>query len=70
MQETRPSVLKTGDLGPLPEVVIVVVTSEVRLKQLQSRMRTKRLGHFEVLLRTTKLAGTPLSAEILGFREH
>jgi len=59
-----------GTTAEATEAAGEFVTSEARLKQLQSRTRAKHLGHFEVLLRTTKLAGTPLSAEIVGFRDH
>jgi hypothetical protein len=59
-----------GTTAEATEAAGEFVTSEARLKQLQSLLHTKRLGHFEVLLRTTKLAGTPLSAEIVRYRQH
>lgn len=59
-----------GTTAEATETAGEFVTSEARLKQLQSLTDAKRLGHFEVLLRSTKLAGTPLSAEIVKYRQH
>lgn len=63
-------VLIEGTTAEATEAAGEFLTSEARLKQLQALMHVNRLRHFEVLLRTTKLAGTPLSAEIIGFRQH
>ena len=59
-----------GTTAEATEAAGEFITSEARLRQLQSLMHVQHLGHFEVLLRTTRLASTPLSAEIVGFRQH
>jgi hypothetical protein len=59
-----------GTTAEATEAAGEFLTSNARLNQLQSLMHVQRLTHFEVLLRTTKLAGTPLSAEIIGIRQY
>lgn len=44
------------------------ITSEDSLQRLQDRLHVRRLPYFEVLLKTTKLVGTPLSAEVIAYR--
>jgi len=46
------------------------LTSEVSLQRLRDRLHVSKLPYFEVLLRTTRLIGTPLSAEIVAYRTY
>lgn len=44
------------------------LTTEEPLHRFQSQLHVRALPYFEVLLKTTKLAGTPLSAEVIAYR--
>lgn len=44
------------------------LTSEVPFHRFQNQLHVRTLPYFEVLLKTTKLAGTPLSAEVIAYR--
>lgn len=44
------------------------LTSEDSLRRFQESLHLRRLPYFELLLKTTKLIGTPLSAEVIAYR--
>jgi hypothetical protein len=44
------------------------VTQESTLEQLQARLSSSSFGNFQVLLRTSRTAGSPLAAEIVSVR--
>ncbi len=44
------------------------LTSEGSLRGFQEQLKLRRLPYFELLLKTTKLAGTPLAAQVLAYR--
>lgn len=44
------------------------LTSEDSLRHFQDRLGVSTLPYFEVLLKTTKLVGTPLAAEVIAYR--
>ncbi len=44
------------------------LTSEESLQRFEDRMHVHRLPYFELLLKTTKLVGTPLDAEVIAYR--
>lgn len=44
------------------------LTSEDSLRSFQEQLKVRRLPYFELLLKTTKLAGTPLAAQIVAYR--
>jgi hypothetical protein len=44
------------------------LTSEEPLRRFRDRLHVRTLPYFEVLLKTTKLVGTPLSAEVIAYR--
>lgn len=46
------------------------VTSERTMESFLKRLHTKQIPYFEILLRTTRLSGTPFDAEVLGYRTH
>ena len=44
------------------------LTSEETLSRFQNRLHVRTFPYFEVLLKTVKLIGTPLSAEVIAYR--
>ena len=46
------------------------VTSEASMERLQKMFPSKQIPYFEVLLKTTRLTGTPLGAEIVAYRTY
>jgi hypothetical protein len=46
------------------------LTSDRSLQQLLAKLPPGPIPYFEVLLKTTRLSGTPFNAEILGFRTY
>jgi hypothetical protein len=46
------------------------LTSETSLASLLKRVPSKQIPYFEVLLKTTRLSGTPFNAEIIAFRTY
>jgi hypothetical protein len=44
------------------------LTSEESLHRFQNKLQVRTLPYFEVLLKTTKVAGTPLAAEVIAYR--
>lgn len=62
-------ILLEGTSAEATEAAGEFLTSEDQLRHLQSVMHEPSLRHFEVLLRTTRLAATPLSAEIVAWRK-
>jgi hypothetical protein len=44
------------------------LTSEEQFHRFQEQLHTARIPYFELLLKTTKLVGTPLSAQIIAYR--
>jgi hypothetical protein len=44
------------------------LTSEEPFQRFQNQLHVRTLPYFEVLLKTTRLAGTPLSAEVIAYR--
>ncbi|HUA99945.1 MAG TPA: hypothetical protein VMA34_16550 [Terracidiphilus sp.] len=44
------------------------LTSEDSLQRFEDRLRIHTLPYFELLLKTTKLVGTPLDAEVIAYR--
>ena len=44
------------------------LTSEDSMNRLEERLHVQRLPYFELLLKTTKLVGTPLDAEVIAYR--
>jgi len=46
------------------------VTSETSMEGFLQRLHTKQFPYFEVLLRTTRMSGTPFHAEIIAYRTY
>lgn len=46
------------------------VTTDDSMQSFLEKLPGKKFSHFELLLRTSRVAGTPLKAEILAFRIH
>jgi hypothetical protein len=46
------------------------LTSDRSLGSLLAKLNTKQIPYFEVLLKTTRLSGTPFNAEIIGYRTY
>jgi hypothetical protein len=44
------------------------ITSEDSLEGFLKRLHTKKIPYFEILLKTTRLNGTPFSAQLLSYR--
>lgn len=44
------------------------LTSEESLGRFRDKLHVRTLPYFEILLKTTKLAGTPLAAEVIAYR--
>jgi len=44
------------------------LTSEGSLSGFLNRLHTKPFPHFELLLKTTRLSGTPFNAEVIAYR--
>jgi len=44
------------------------ITSEESLHRFEDRLHAQALPYFELLLKTTKLVGTPLNAEVVAYR--
>jgi hypothetical protein len=44
------------------------LTSEESLHRFQNKLQMRALPYFEILLKTTKVAGTPLAAEVIAYR--
>lgn len=65
---TADVMIVAGTTSEATEAAGNFLTSESSLEQLENRMHLHKLPHFEVLLKTTKLVGTPLSAEIIAYR--
>jgi hypothetical protein len=57
-----------GTTSEATEAAADFLTSESALEGFGERLGVRRLPYFEVLLKTTKLAGTPLSAEVIAYR--
>jgi len=46
------------------------VTSEQSMQNFLSKLPGRRFTYFELLLRTSRVAGTPLQAEIVAYRTY
>jgi hypothetical protein len=46
------------------------LTSEEQLRKFQNTLHVQKLPYFEVLLKTSRLSGTSLSAEVLAYRTY
>jgi hypothetical protein len=57
-----------GTTAEATEAASDFITSEDSLEKLKNRLHLDTLKHFEILLKTTKLDNTPLSAEIIAAR--
>lgn len=57
-----------GTTAEATEASVDFLLSEKSMQQLKQSLSPGNLKHFEVLLRTTRLDGTPLSAEIVASR--
>jgi hypothetical protein len=54
-----------GTTAEATEAARDFITSEDSLEKLKNQLHLDALKHFEILLKTTKLDNTPLSAEII-----
>lgn len=57
-----------GTDAPATEAAGELLVSGSRLYELRQKLGTSDLRHFEVLLKTSQLSGTPINAKILAFR--
>ncbi len=57
-----------GTTAEATEAASDFITSEDSLEKLKNQLHLDALKHFEILLKTTKLDNTPLSAEIVAAR--
>ena len=46
------------------------VTSETSMANFLKLLNAKQFPYFEVLLKTTRLSGTPMSADVLAYRTY
>ncbi|MES2391217.1 MAG: hypothetical protein V4555_06235 [Acidobacteriota bacterium] len=46
------------------------LTTDRSLQSFLTKLNTKQIPYFEVLLKTTRLSGTPFNAEIIGYRTY
>jgi hypothetical protein len=65
---TAEVLLIAGTTSEATEAAGDFLTSEESLRQFKERLHLPRLPYFEAVLRTTKLVGTPLSAEVIAYR--
>jgi hypothetical protein len=65
---TADVLIVAGTTSEATEAAGDFLTSENSLQHLQDLLHVRKLPYFEVLLKTTKLAGTPLSAEVIAYR--
>ncbi len=67
-EHTANVLIVAGTTSEATEAAGEFLTSEEPLHRFQDRLHTASLPYFEVLLKTTKLVGTPLSAEVIAYR--
>lgn len=65
---TADVLIVAGTTAEATEAAGDFLMSESSLEGLRERLRVRRLPYFELLLRTTRLVGTPLSAEVVACR--
>jgi len=66
---TADVVIIAGTTSEATEAAGDFLTSEESMRILQQKLQVGTFPYFEVLLKTTKLVGTPLSAEVITFRK-
>jgi len=67
-EHTANVLIIAGTTSEATEAAGEFLTSEEPFHRFQDRLQTHSLPYFEVLLKTTKLVGTPLSAEVIAYR--
>lgn len=65
---TAEVLLIAGTTSEATEAAGDFLTSEESLQHFMERLHVRQLPYFEAVLRTTKLVGTPLSAEVIAYR--
>jgi hypothetical protein len=63
-------IIIAGTTSAATQAAANFLTSEESLRGLQNKLHVSKLPYFEVLLKTTRLIGTPLSAEIVAYRTY
>lgn len=67
---TTDVLIMAGTTSAATEAAGDFLTSEELLQKFQNKLHVRKLPYFEVLLKTTRLAGTPLSAEVVAYRTY
>ncbi|HEV2323105.1 MAG TPA: hypothetical protein VGS10_04035 [Terracidiphilus sp.] len=67
---TADALIIAGTDSQTTDAAAEFVTSESRLEQLFKKFPSQNLPYFEVLLRTSRLSGTPLTEQIVMYRTH
>ncbi len=57
-----------GTTAEATEAAGEFITTEETLHRFQDQLHVRTIPYFELLLKTTKLLGTPMSAQIIGYR--
>lgn len=65
---TADVLIVAGTTSEATEAAGDFITSEESFHLIQDRLHVRTLPYFEILLKTTKLAGTPLAAEVIAYR--
>jgi hypothetical protein len=67
---TADALIIAGTDSQTTDAAAEFVTSESRLQQLFKKFPSNELPYFEVLLKTSRLSGTPLTEQIVTYRNH
>jgi hypothetical protein len=67
---TGNAVILAGTDSDATSAAAEFLTSETQLRQFENMLHVQKLPYFEVLLKTSRLSGTSLSAEVLAYRTY
>jgi hypothetical protein len=63
-------IIITGTDSDATSAAAEFLTSEEQLKRFQNTLHVQKFPYFEVLLKTSRLSGTPFNSEILAYRTY
>jgi hypothetical protein len=67
---TGNAVILAGTDSDATSAAAEFLTSEGQLRKFENTLHVQKLPYFEVLLKTSRLSGTSLSAEVLAYRTY
>jgi hypothetical protein len=68
--QTGNAIILAGTDSDATNAAAEFLTSEEQMEKFRAALHTSRFPYFEVLLKTTRLSGTPFSAELLAYRTY